>query len=96
MAKVEKKEKKEKKDVLEVTEIPSFQDDEGHLKTLKRIHFPNTREGRIAYCDFNIERWKVKKENVIKGTDPLAKKKKRRERLLEQLKALDEELSTTE
>lgn len=90
------KEKNAKKTPAEPTDIPEFKDEEGHLKTLKRSHFPNTRAGRLAYCDYNIERWKVKRENVEKGTDPLAKKKKRRDRLMEQLKALDEELQGSE
>ena len=91
-----KKDKKSKKEKNEVTAIPEIRDKEGHLKTLKRSHFPNTKEGRVAYCDYHIERWKVKRENALKAGDPLAKKKKRRDKLMEQLKALDEELAEAE
>lgn len=87
-----KKKSKGKATSTEPTEIPEFFDAEGQLKTLKRKDFPNSKDGQIAYCDYQVERWKVKKVAVEKRLDPLAKKKKRREKLMEQLEKLNAEL----
>ena len=76
--------------------IPEFRDKDEQLKKLKASDFPKTKEGKLAYCDYNLERWKDKRKAVEKGLDPKAKKMKRREKLLAQLAALDEELTTLE
>jgi uncharacterized protein YigA (DUF484 family) len=80
----------------EVTEIPEFYDEDKQLKTLKQRDFPTTKDGRMAWCDYQVERWKVRKEEISKRMDPLAKKKRKRERLQEQLKKLEEELAEEE
>ena len=94
MAKEKKKAKKSSKP--EVKEIPEFFDGEGQLKTLRTANFPKSKAGRMAYCDYQVEKWKIKKIAVEKKMDPLAKKKKKREKLQEQLKKLDEELLAEE
>jgi uracil phosphoribosyltransferase len=73
--------------------VPVIRDADGLLKKLRRADFPKSRIGKIAFCDYQIARWETKKANVDKATDPQAKAKKRRERLLKQLAALDEEMS---
>lgn len=80
----------------EVVEIPEFYDEDKQLKTLKQRDFPTTKDGRMSWCDYQIERWKIRKEEISKRMDPLAKKRKKRERLQEQLKKLEEELAAEE
>jgi len=58
-------------------QIPTIRDSKGVLKKLKSKDFPGTKEGRLAYCDYRIERWKVRKLVIEKQGDPLAKKKAR-------------------
>ena len=72
--------------------IPEFKDSDGELKKLKGNDFPTTREGRLAWCDYNIERWNLKKLAEDVKTDPKAKMKKRREKLMKMLADLDESL----
>jgi len=79
-----------------VTVIPDFVDKDGELKKLKSKMFPKTKEGKMAYCDYQIKRWEVKKVAVEKGTDPLEKKKRRIEKLKKTLAILDEEVAAEE
>ena len=64
--------------------------------TLKQGNFPRSKIGRLAYCDYQIEKWKIKKLTVEARMDPLAKKRKKREKLMDQLKKLEEELQAEE
>jgi len=88
-AKAKAKAEKERK-------LPEIKDSEGLLRKLKSSDFPKTKEGKMAYCDYNIEKWTVKKTAVEKGADPKTKKLKRREKLLSALKELDESIAKDE
>ncbi len=94
--KVETAKKSKKVESAVVKEIPIFYDKDEQLRTLKTAHFPKSRAGRMAYCDFQIEKWKVKRIIIETRTDPLAKKRKKREKLLAVLKKLEEELVSEE
>jgi len=88
--------KKNRPAASEVTVIPAFYDKDKQLKTLKQGNFPHSRAGKMAYCDYQIEKWKVKRVIIETRTDPLSKKRKKREKLVEQLKKLEEELRNAE
>ena len=76
--------------------MPDFLDAEGQLKKLKGSDFPKSKAGKMAFCDYNITKWTMKKKNIETGMDPAAKAKKRREKLLKQLATLDETIGEME
>ena len=79
--------------VVDNRPIPAFKDSEGQLKKLRRTDFPKTKDGKIAFCDYQIARWEIKKVASAKTLDPMAKAKRRREKLLKRLAALDAEMA---
>jgi len=95
MAKAKKTAKTEKpaaESVEKKVEIPVFVDADGYLRKLRGADFPKSKAGKMAFCDYNVKKWEMKKVKVESGMDPLAKKKKRREKLLAKLEELDKEL----
>jgi len=82
-----------KKEEVEVKELPEIRDGEGNLFKLKRTDFPNGKEGNVAWCDYQIERWTEKKEKAIKAGDPRQKKLDKLQKLEEQMEQLKKELS---
>lgn len=81
---------KTKKDIKPV---PKTHDDKGQLLKLKRADFPYNRPGIIAYCDYRIEYWQIKKQDMLKKADPAKKLQTQREKLAAKLKALDEKIA---
>lgn len=77
----------------EVTEIPEIRDDEGYLLKLTRDEFPKSREGRIAYIDYQIAKLQDKREFLVAQDDPKMKAQKKMERLQRQLAQLEAELA---
>jgi len=76
--------------------MPVILDAEGQLKKLKGSDFPKSKAGKMAFCDYNITKWTMKRKNIETGMDPAAKAKKRREKLLKQLATLDETIGEME
>lgn len=72
--------------------VPGFFDEEGKLRKLKGKDFPATREGRMAYCDYQVERWKLKRVAAEKRGDPLARKKAKVEKYKKLLAELEAEI----
>lgn len=61
---------------------------------LKPKQFPKTRDGRKAYCEYQVLMWTWKGENVsLTGADPVAKKERALERLLKKAEAMRAELA---
>ncbi|KKM27517.1 hypothetical protein LCGC14_1573900 [marine sediment metagenome] len=76
--------------------VPKWKDDDGTLLKLKRSDFPYNRAGIIAYCDFRIEYWNIKKADMLKKADPLDKVRRKREKLLKALKEVEAQLNEPE
>ena len=55
------------------TEIPKFKDETGAFFKLKGTDFPSSKEGKLAYCDYMIEKWKDKRQAVMDKDDPTKK-----------------------
>jgi len=72
--------------------VPKWKADDGTLLKLKRADFPYNRAGIIAYCDYRIEYWKIKKEEMLKKTDPLDKVRRKRDKLIKALKEVEAQL----
>ena len=72
--------------------VPRWKNEDGTLKKLKRSDFPYNRAGIVAYCDFRIEYWNIKKADMLKKADPLDKVRRKREKLLKALKEVDAQL----
>jgi len=70
-----------------------FVDQNGKLLKVKGAAFPRTKDGRLAYCDYNIARWEARKVNVLKASDPLAKKRAKVEKIKATLLVLEAELA---
>ncbi len=69
--------------------VPKWKDDNGNLLKLKRADFPYNRAGIIAYCDYRIEYWKIKKEEMLKKADPRKKLDGKRDKLTKALKEVE-------
>lgn len=78
----------------EITAVPDIRDKEGNLLKLKGNDFPKTKDGKLAYCDYQIEKINVKKVDIESNYHPEKKKMKKIERLKAQLLKLEEELKT--
>jgi len=78
------------------TEVPKFFDEAGHLLKLKSRDFPRTKEGKMAYCDYQIERWKSRKQRVTVQADPRQRKLRKIEKLREMIEKLEAEVSAEE
>ncbi|KKM23314.1 hypothetical protein LCGC14_1616390 [marine sediment metagenome] len=76
--------------------VPVWKDGDGNLLKLKRADFPYNRNGIIAYCDYRIEYWKIKKQDMLKKVDPLDKVRRKREKLIKALEEVDAQLKTDE
>jgi len=94
MAKGKKDEKKEEK--KEKVELPEIRDKEGNLFKLKRTDFPMGKEGNVAWCQYQIERWTEKKEKAEKSGDPKQKKLDKLARLEKAMEDLKAELAELE
>jgi hypothetical protein len=77
----------------EVTEMPTFRDAQGHLFKLKASDFPNSQEGRIGFCSYQVERWTQKRDRLVQGVDPVVKKQEKLEALKKKLAELEAELA---
>lgn len=86
--------KKQAVSTAEPTAIPKFMDGAGKLLTLHGKDFPKTRDGRVAFCDYQIARWQAKKERVSISADPQARKLKKILRLKEMLAKLEQEVTS--
>lgn len=75
-----------------LTENPAFRDEGGNLFKLRPTDFPKTREGRVGWCDYQIEKWTDKKAQVEKQADPKARKLAKLEKLKAKLAELEAEL----
>ncbi len=62
--------------------VPVWKDSNGDLLKLKRADFPYNRNGIIAYCDYRIEYWKIKKQEMLKKADPVNKFERKRIKLV--------------
>jgi len=91
MAKNNKVAKKEK--AKDTRPVPEIRDKEGNLLKLKPKDFPKSREGKVAYCDYQIARWGEKKVKAERAADPKARKKAKVEKLKAMLEKLEKELS---
>ena len=76
-----------------LSEVPKFFDETGQLLKLKSKDFPRTKEGKMAYCDYQIERWKAKRERVRIQADPRQRKLKKIEKLKGMLARLEKEMA---
>lgn len=84
---------KEKKVAPIVEAIPSFVDESGNLKKLRGRDFPKTKEGKTAFCDYQIAKWTRKRDRVAISADPKAKKLKKIEKLKSLLAKLEEDMA---
>ncbi len=75
-----------------VKEIPQTKNAKGKLLKLKRSDFPYTRNGIIAYCDYRIEYWQLKKVEMLKKEDPAKKLTSKRQKLLDAIKDIDTQI----
>jgi hypothetical protein len=87
----EKKEPKVKKP--EATKVPDLKDKKGNLLKLRPSDFPRSKEGRMAFCDYQIAKWTDKKDKYSKGDDPRAQKLAKLEKLKQKLDELEKELA---
>lgn len=71
---------------------PIWKDSEGNLIKLKRADFPYDHAGIIAYCNYRIEYWQIKKQEMLKKADPNAKLNTKRAKLLAAIEAIDEKI----
>ncbi len=76
----------------EVTEVPDFHDEDGVIVPLKKRDFPKTLKGYYAFCDYNIEKWKVKKSKRKSANDPKAKAKAKLDRYRKMIEKIEAEL----
>ena len=72
--------------------VPNTHDENGKLLKLKRASFPYNRNGIIAYCDYRIEYWQIKKTEMLKKADPADKVRRKRDKLIAKLKEVDAQL----
>lgn len=89
--KTEKSAKASKPVEAATARIPEFTDSKGTLIPLKRSEFPKTREGRMAFCDYNVEKWMRMRVQAEKGPDS-NKKKDRLEKKLAAMQKREAEL----
>jgi hypothetical protein len=73
-------------------EMPEFKDDEGMLKTLKRKDFPDTKDGKVVFCDYQIARWEERKLREQRAADPLTRKRDKLAKMKQKLAELEAEL----
>lgn len=73
--------------------IPDFRDKDGQLLKLRNRDFPGTKEGRMAFCDFQIARWEARKVRVTEQADPKQRKLKKIEKLKAMLLKLQAEVA---
>lgn len=85
-----------KKLTREIIEIPEFYDTEDNLNRLKRSEFPKTKDGNVAFCDYNITKWKIlrKKAEAGQGNKKKARLEKRLAAMKKKEEALVAELAT--
>ena len=73
-------------------DVPAFRDNESNLFKLRRRDFPRNQEGRLAFCDYQVERWQDRKERLSKAADPNAKALKKLESMRKKMTELAEQL----
>lgn len=74
-----------------VTVIPEFRGKDGALLKLKGRMFPKTKDGKIAFCDYQIARWQSKKDSIAAKSDPATKAIRKIAALKAKLALLEEE-----
>lgn len=92
----EEEEEEEDEEDEEVTDVPAFLDKDDVLVPLKKMNFPKTLEGRKAFCDYNIEKWKLKKSKIEDDNDPKKKAKNKLARYKKMIATLEAEISGDE
>jgi hypothetical protein len=98
MAKVQAKRVKKPVNPADLTRpIPQFKDDNGQLvmTKLKGKDFPKTREGRIAYCEFQSMKWLHKGELEAGKGDPTQKKINKINKLKQMIELLQKEVESS-
>ena len=75
------------------TTLPKFFDESGVLLKLRSREFPKTKVGRMAFCDYQIERWKARKVRVETQADPKLRKLRKIEKLRTMLEKLEKEVA---
>jgi hypothetical protein len=65
----------------------------GATRKLDRSHFPKTKEGKAAFCDYMIAKWTWRKEVSNKKSDPNAKLEKQKENLQKKLDEINAKLA---
>lgn len=86
--------KKEKK--KDERPVPKIWDEKGELKKLKRPDFPKTKAGKVAFCNYMIEKWKIKKAKAEKGRDPATRLKNKKQKLVEKLAEVQRQITALE
>ena len=76
----------------EVTAIPATRDKDGFLLKLTRAQFPKSKNGLLAFCDYQLEKWGERRLSVMRRDDPKTKMLRRREKLLAKLAELEAEI----
>lgn len=73
--------------------IPVWRDASGAMVVtkLKGKDFPKTREGKVAYCRFQADKWTAKAERVATSADPEAKISKKIDKLTKMVALLQKE-----
>ena len=75
------------------TTLPEIKSPNGELRDLKKEDFPmKTKQGKIAFLDYQIVKLQEKKHIIQVGETPQGKLERRRKGLLKRLEALDKEL----
>ncbi len=84
---------KKTKTTRELKAVPKTHNDKGQLLKLKRADFPYNRAGIIAYCDYRIEYWGIKKTEMLKKADPKVKLNRKKEKLIAALKEIEDKIN---
>lgn len=88
--------KRKQRDADRATTVPKFADASGALvlTKLKGSDFPGTREGKLAYCDYQVLKWQDKKLSIAAKDDPVEKKRKKIADLKKKIALLEKEVGT--
>ena len=65
----------------------------GELRKLKKQDFPKTKEGKVAFCNYMIEKWKAKRTQAEQGKDPTTKLFQRKNKLLAKLAEINKQIT---
>jgi hypothetical protein len=79
-----------------VTVIPAFRDNDGILLELSKKDFPRSRDGKVAFLDYQIERLSEKKKALTEAVSPKQKAQSKMKKLQAQLAKLQAEIEAAE